>query len=257
MINNNLYYRFIECGSDKKWFNRRSRVQLDDVEAAAGILKDGLIMIDTDTDRDSELLLLLIDMLGVKCNIVRTLNGIHAIFKKPDNYYVKSDSKMETVTGIIVDVKQGRNDRQKSDLDIVKRYGEEMETIQYCEDPDELPWQLRVFSNKLNLQQVGEGDGRHSMHQRLFARWQEYVNSDAAEALKWVNWVNTYVFDVPRKSINWTEKQVQQWYDTHPILSNGVPRTREDVIKLLEDIEPSEMNKIYSYVLTNYDRKDK
>ena len=113
MINNNLYYRFIECASDKSWFNRRSRVQLDEVEAAAGILKDGLIMIDTDSDRDSELLMLLIDILGVKCNIVRTMHGIHAIFKKPKDYFVKSDSKMETVTGIIVDVKQGRSGKNQ------------------------------------------------------------------------------------------------------------------------------------------------
>ena len=256
MINDTLYYRFIECDSNKKWFNRRKKINLQDVEGGAGILKDGLIMIDTDTDKDSELLLLLLDKLKCRCNIVSTLHGIHAIFKKPNDYYVKSDSKYETVTGIIVDVKQGRKSVINSDIDIVKRYGKEMETIQYCtiDELDELPWQLRVFNSRLNLQQAQEGSGRHSIHQRLLGRWQEYVNSDAKEALRWVQWVNDYVFAVPRESVNWKLNNVQDWYDAHPVMGLQEPKTLSDVISLLNDIDSREMNKIYSYVCTNFDR---
>lgn len=253
MINNTLYYRFIECDSDKEWFNRRSRVNIKDVEACAGILKDGLIMVDTDTDRDSELLLLLIDKLNCKCNIVSTIHGIHAIFKKPEDYYVKSDSKYETVTGLIVDYKQGRKIVQNSDLDIVKRYGEELETIQYChiDDLDYLPWQLRVFHNRLNLQQAQEGSGRHSLHQKLIARWQEYTKSNAVETLEWVQWVNDYVFAVPRKSVNWTIRQVQEWYDTHPLEGYLKDKTIEDIIEL---IDGQDLNAIYKLVVSNIDR---
>lgn len=256
MINKTLYYRFIECDSDKQWFNRKSNVQPEDVEACAGLLRDGLIMIDTDTDEDSELLLLLIDKLQLHCNVMQSLHGIHAIFKKPADYFVKSDSKCETVTGIIVDIKQGRPNRQKTDIDIVRRYGVDLDVIQYCEynDLDELPWQLRIFNNKLNLKEAGEGSGRHSLHQRLIARWQSYVNSDAQEAFNWVTWVNDYVFAVPHEGVNWHVKDIQKWYDSHPITGNSVPKTREDVIKLLESIDCQDMSKIYSYVSTNFER---
>lgn len=253
MINNTLYYRFIECDSNKEWFNRRRKINPQDVEACAGILKDGLIMIDTDTDRDSELLLLLLDKLKCKCNIVSTIHGIHAIFKKPKDYHVKSDSKYETVTGLIVDVKQGRKIVQNSDIDIVKRYGQEMETIQYCpiDELDELPWQLRVFNDRLNLQQARDNSGRHSLHQRLIARWQEYTNSNAVEVLKWVQWVNDYVFAVPRKSVNWTVKQVQEWYDEHPLAGYLKDKTIDDIITL---IDGQDLNAIYRMVVANIDR---
>lgn len=253
MINDTLYYRFIECDSNKEWFNRRSNAKLQDVEASAGILKDGLIMIDTDTDRDSELLLLLLDKLKCKCNIVSTIHGVHAIFKKPKDYHVKSDSKYETVTGLIIDVKQGRQNVQKSDLDIVKRFGEEMETIQYCDidELDELPWQLRIFHNRLNLQQAKDNSGRHSLHQRLIARWQEYTNSNAIETLEWVQWVNNYVFAVPRESVNWTVKQVQDWYDEHPLAGYLKDKTIDD---LLELIDGQDLNAIYKLVVSNIDR---
>lgn len=78
-------------------------------------------MIDTDTDEDSELLLLLIDKLQLHCNVMQSL---HAIFKKPADYFVKSDSKCETVTGIIVDIKQGRPNRQKTDIDVMEYLGD-------------------------------------------------------------------------------------------------------------------------------------
>lgn len=253
MINDTLYHRFIECDSNKEWFNRRLKINPQDVEACAGILKDGLIMIDTDTDRDSELLLLLLDKLKCKCNIVSTIHGIHAIFKKPEDYHVKSDSKYETVTGLIVDVKQGRKIVQNSDIDIVKRYGQEMETIQYCpiDELDELPWQLRVFNSRLNLQQAKDNSGRHSLHQRLIARWQEYTNSNAVETLKWVQWVNDYVFAVPRKSVNWTVKQVQEWYDEHPLTGYLKDKTIDDIIEL---IDGQDLNAIYKMVVANIDR---
>lgn len=256
MINKTLYYRLIECDSNKQWFNRRSNVQAENVEACAGLLKEDLIMIDTDRDNDSNLLLCLIDELQLNCNVMQSLNGIHAIFKKPIDYHVKSDSKLETVTGIIVDVKQGRRNVTKTDLDIVKRFGSELDILQYCEhdDLDELPWQLRIFNSRLNLQLVGEGDGRHSVHQRLIGRWQAYVNSNAEEARKWVQWVNDYVFAVPRESVNWHVKDIQKWYDSHPITGNSVPKTRDDVIKLLDSIDCQDMSKIYSYVSANFDR---
>lgn len=252
MINKSLYYRFCPIDSETKQAFRRQNCRPEDEQGCAGILKDGLIMIDTDTDRDSELLMLLLDKFEIKCNIVSTMHGIHAIFKKPADYHVKSASKLETVTGIIVDVKQGRPVVSKSDIDNVKRFGKDMEIIQYCEynDLDELPWQLRILTKPLNLQSVGEGCGRHQVHQSLIARYAAYTD-DANEIVEWVNWVNSNVFDVPRESVNWTVKQVDKWLGT---LDKTPISSVEDFVTRLQGYDIS-LDELWRYVLTNCDRR--
>lgn len=252
MINKTLYYRFCPINSKTKQPFRRQNCRPEEEEGCAGLLRDGLIMIDTDTDRDSELLMLLLDKFEIKCNLVSTMNGLHAIFKKPADYHIKSNSKVETVTGIIADIKQGRPQPSKTDLDNVRRFFHDMEIIQYCEydELDELPWQLRALTVPLNLQSIGEGDGRHQVHQKLIARYAGYTD-DANEIVKWVNWVNENVFDVPRKSVNWTVKQVDQWLgtlDKSPILAP------EDFLKRLEGYDVS-FEELWRYVRTNYDRR--
>lgn len=246
MINTRFYRGFIELNLDKSPKKRRMNRKLNDqLENIGGIFKPEYMMIDIDTYEDSDLFMQLVDKYKWKCHIVASDHGIHAIFRKPE-ISLSSVVNRETMSGIRCDIKQGKKDFSNSDYEAIKKNGKEREIIQYEDDPQVLPWQLMPFTNELDLKSIGEGDGRHGIHKQLISRASAYC-SNASEILDFVRWVNDNIFETPRESVNWKERDVQDWLDD----LKGEENMNLD--ELLQRYDIKDLRKIKQFIRANYD----
>lgn len=246
-MNTNFYRGYIKLKEDKSPISRRmSRRLPNDWPTVGGIFASDYMMIDIDNYEDADLFMQLVDKYQWKTHIVATDSGIHSIFKKPD-IVISSTNGCELMCGIICDIKQGRRDWSNSDYECIIKHGLAREVICECNDPQVLPWQLMPFSVKMDLKSVGEGDGRHGIHRQLISRACAYT-TNAKMIIDYVQWVNDNIFDVPRKSVNWTVKQVQDWID-----ANVKDLTIEE---LLQQYDVKDLKKVQQFIRANYDMKE-
>lgn len=212
-MNTNFYRGYMKLSEDKRPYLNRKRMSRDipNWPTVGGIFAADYMMLDFDTYEDSDLFMQLVDKYKWKCHIVATDSGLHAVFRKPD-YHLPSENGAELICGLRADIKQGRRDWKSSDYECIIKHGKQREIIEACEDPQVLPWQLTRLSKKLNLKNVGDGDGRHGIHKQIINA-ALYHTSDAKEICDLVCWVNDNVFDVPRESVNWKANELQKWID--------------------------------------------
>lgn len=243
----NFYRGYIKLNEDKTPYDnkRMHRHMITDWPTVGGILKNEYLLVDIDTYEDADLFMQLVDKYEWKTHIVATDSGVHAIFKKPD-IALASVLGRELMCGLRADFKVGRRDFRSSDYECIVKHGKCRELLQQCDDPQVLPWQLMPFTNELDLKSAGEGDGRHGIHKQLISRASAYCG-DASEILDFVKWVNDNVFDVPRKSVNWKQRDVQDWLDD----LKGEENMNLD--ELLQRYNVKDMRKIKQFIRANYD----
>lgn len=243
----NFYRGYIKLNEDKTPYDRRRmhRHMITDWPTVGGILKNEYLLVDIDTCEDSDLFMQLVDKYEWKTHIVATDSGVHAIFKKPD-IALASVIGRELMCGLRSDFKIGRRDFRSSDYECIVKHGKCRELLQQCDNPQVLPWQLMPFTNELDLKSVGEGDGRHGIHKQLIGRASAYC-SDASEILDFVKWVNDNIFAVPRASVNWKQRDVQDWLDDLKGEEN------KNLDELLQQYGVKDLRKIKQFIRANYD----
>lgn len=116
-MNDSNYYRgYVPLGADKqsllpfKGVPDSSLLTLDEAQrrgAYAGVLREGVVLVDTDTPESSAALLDIIETLDLQCRVYRTDKGVHALFRDPEGEIEKAVTGHVLACGIVADFKLG------------------------------------------------------------------------------------------------------------------------------------------------------
>lgn len=145
--------------------DRVSYRTLEDVrnsKSYAGILSEDSILIDIDDEKQSDIMMNIVEDLQLNCRVYQTTRGRHFLFK---NHKInKCYTHVNLACGLIADIKVGF----KTSYESLKVNGEERFLewdIEENQTYDELPYFMRPISKKIDFTSMKEGDGRN---QELF-----------------------------------------------------------------------------------------
>lgn len=175
----------------------RSRTQfypLEDVqhlESYGGVLKNDVILVDSDNKDESEILYKIIQDLDIKCNVIQTDRGKHFYFKNTN----VSSNKIgnQCPLSLTLDYKLGT----RNTVVPLKINGVDRKWLQETDTMDPLPvWLIPIGKNVIDFTSMGEGDGRN---QALF----NYILKLQSEGLSkeeirtTISIINKYVLKEP------------------------------------------------------------
>ena len=159
-----FYKGYVTC-SDKKAnmpFKGKTSDELLTLEQArrfreyAGILNDDTVLVDIDTQEETEILLKIVKSLNLNCQVLKSRSGGHFLFKigKP----MPNRTKVKLGIGITADIKGcGR-----ASYEVLKIDGMEREVL-YDNPPYQLlPQYLHPINSKIDLLGMCQGDGRNN-----------------------------------------------------------------------------------------------
>lgn len=170
--------------------------EVKDFDNVAVVVPKGYVVLDFDTTSDADIMLKIIDGLGLKCKVMKTTRGIHCWFKSPEED-PKNFIKNRLAVGIYCDRKAGgRNAYVK-----VKQDGKNREWIRKVESKDievvpKWLYSVSAPSGKFAFKEMGEGSGRN---QELF-NYIVYLQTKGftkAEIRETIQIINDYVFEDP------------------------------------------------------------
>lgn len=173
--------------------------EVKDYSDVAVIVPEGFVVLDFDTTSDAEIMLKIVDGLGLKTRVMRTTRGIHCWFKAPEDH-PKNFIKNRLAVGIYCDRKAGgRNAYVK-----IKQDGKPREWIRKVkkDDIEVVPkWLTSVSapSGKFDFKNMGEGSGRN---QELY-NYIVYLQTkgfNREEIRKTIDIINDYVLADPLPS---------------------------------------------------------
>lgn len=122
----------------------------------AGILADTTVLVDIDTEKETEILLNIVKSLKLKCKVLKSRSGGHFLFKidKP----MPNRTKVHLGIGIKADIKGcGR-----ASYEVLKIDGKERELLYDTGDYQILPKYLYPIKTTMNVLDLAEGDGRNN-----------------------------------------------------------------------------------------------
>lgn len=170
--------------------------EVKDFDNIAVVVPKGYVVLDFDTTSDAEIMLSIVDALGLKTRVMKTTRGIHCWFKAPSDD-CKNFIKNRLAIGIYCDRKAGgRNAYVKIKQDGVAREwirkvpAKDMEVVPAFLNPVSAP------SGKFAFKGMAEGSGRN---QELF-NYIVYLQTKGFkrdEIRKAIEIINDYVFADP------------------------------------------------------------
>lgn len=122
----------------------------------AGILADDTILVDIDTEKETEILLNVVKSLNLKCKVLKSRSGGHFLFKidRP----MPNRTKVHLGIGIVADIKGcGR-----ASYEVLKIDGKERELLYDTGDYQLLPKFLYPIKTNMNVLDLAEGEGRNN-----------------------------------------------------------------------------------------------
>lgn len=170
--------------------------EVKDFDNVAVIVPKGYVVLDFDTTSDAEIMLKIVDGLGLKCKVLKTTRGIHCWFKSQDDS-PKNFIKNRLAIGIFCDRKAGgRNAYVK-----IKQDGKKREWIRKVksEDIQVVPkWLTSISapSGKFDFKGMGEGSGRNQelYNYIVYLQTKGFSREEIRETIEIIN---NYVFDEP------------------------------------------------------------
>ena len=157
----------------------------------AGILADNVILIDVDDEKQSEILMDIVEDLQLACRVCKTTRGMHFYFLNMSNgeYIVeKCGTKKMLACDIFADIKVGH----KNSYSILKYRGKEREVI-YDIYPDEeyecVPKWLTPVTSKIHFAEMQAGDGRNQslFNYILTLQSNDFSIDESRQVLKIIN----------------------------------------------------------------------
>jgi putative DNA primase/helicase len=122
----------------------------------AGILADDTVLVDIDTEKETEILLNVVKSLNLKCKVLKSRSGGHFLFKvdRP----MSNRTKVPLGIGILADIKGcGR-----ASYEVLKIDGREREVLYDTGDYQVLPKYLYPIKTSMKLLDLAEGEGRNN-----------------------------------------------------------------------------------------------
>ena len=164
MNNLDLYRGFIPTMGKKAQmsFKDKSAAELLSLEEAqkfneyAGILADDTVLVDIDTEKETEILLNVVKSQELKCRVLKSRSGGHFLFKidRP----MPNRTKVKLGIGITADIKGCG----KASYEVLKIDGNERELLYDSEDYQILPKYLFPVKTNMNVVDLADGEGRNN-----------------------------------------------------------------------------------------------
>lgn len=158
----------------------------------AGILAEDIILIDIDDSEQSEILLSIVDDLGLACRVYETLRGMHFFFRNVSDsgdYYVEScKTGTSLACGLEADIKLGC----KNSYSVLKYDGIQRKIL-YDKDPDaeydQLPkWLLPTKSKqKFLTMEAGSGRNQSLFNYILTLQGKDFSVEECRECIRIIN----------------------------------------------------------------------
>ncbi|MNW40401.1 hypothetical protein D3C74_175150 [compost metagenome] len=130
--------------------------QVRDLDEYAGILNDGIILVDVDDAETSDIVLDIVDDLKLQCYVIDTTRGKHFMFRATDTV-TTNKTKTLTAAGLQVDMKLG----SRASYQMLKTGGVARPWIRRPSDIDELPFWLQPVKSNVDFRTLEAGDGRN------------------------------------------------------------------------------------------------
>ena len=160
----NLYKGFVPTSGKMATmpFKDKTSAELLTLEEAqkfneyAGILADDTILVDIDTDKETDILLNVVKSLNLKCKVLKSRSGGHFLFKI--NKPMPNRTKVPLGIGIVADIKGcGR-----ASYEVLKIDGKEREVLYDTGEYQFLPKYLYPIKTSMKLLDLAEGEGRNN-----------------------------------------------------------------------------------------------
>lgn len=166
--------------------------EVRDFENLAVLIPEPYVVLDFDTTSDAEIILDIIQDLGLKCLAMKTTRGIHLWFKSPEP--MKNSIKTKCAIGLHYDVRS----YGKLSYTVVKKDGEWREWVQTykADEVEEIPSWLQPLSSKYNFKGMKAGDGRNAtLFEYILVMQGKGYNRE--QIRKTIKLINDYVFEEP------------------------------------------------------------
>ena len=160
----NLYRGFIPTNGKKPLmtFKDKSSSELLSLEQAqkfeeyAGVLAEDTILVDIDTEEETEILLNIVKAKQLRCKVLKSRKGGHFLFKI--DHPIPNRTKIKLGIGITADIKG----TGVASLEVLKIEGKERDLLYDTGDYGLLPKYLHPINTKMELLNMMEGDGRNN-----------------------------------------------------------------------------------------------
>lgn len=172
----------------------RTYAQIRHCTSFAGVLADGIAMIDIDNAIVAKRVMKLVEDLQLKCRVYQTTRGMHFYFRNSN--IKKCGTHVKLALGIESDIKLGGH----NSYDALKVDGVEREIIydysDECEVYDVLPYFFLPVRNGMQFAGLDEGDGRNQalFNYILTLQANGFTKEQIREILTFINY---YILDTP------------------------------------------------------------
>ena len=122
----------------------------------AGVLADGVVLVDVDDEDMADRLYDIIRERNVTCRIVKTTRGRHFLFRN-DGGVAKCGTHVTLACGLVADIKSGDH----NSYEVLKKDGVLRAVEAEPDVVDELPKWLRPVKTSTDFLRLGAGDGRN------------------------------------------------------------------------------------------------
>src|SRR5690606_27615648 len=165
--------------------------EVDHLYEYGGVLKDDIILVDSDFKEESDVLLKIIKDLKINCNILKTTRGIHMYFKNTD--VTGNKIANQCPLSLTLDYKLG----SKNTVVPLKINGVERKWLREVNSLDSLPiWLIPIGKNVIDFSQLGEGDGRNqALFNYILKLQSEGLSKD--EIRETITIINKYILKDP------------------------------------------------------------
>lgn len=162
--------------------------QVKNLPEYAGILDDDTILVDIDDFEQSEIMMMIVTDLQLKCRVYKTTRGKHFLFKNDKVETNKIHTKL--ACGLSADIKLGT----KNSYSILKFNNTEREILYDTEEYEFVPKWMTPIKTNVDFLHMENGDGRN---QALFNYILTLQSNDFSvdEARQTIELINNYVLD--------------------------------------------------------------
>lgn len=160
----NLYKGYVPTSGKKSTMpfkdkNSEELLTLEEVQKFseyAGILDDDTVLVDIDDAEQSEVMLKIIENLGLNCKVLATSRGAHFLFKTDKPMLNRTHCKL--AIGLTSDIKGGG----RASYEVLKYDGKDRKVL-YDKPPYQVvPKYLTPIKSNMNLLNMVEGEGRNN-----------------------------------------------------------------------------------------------
>ncbi len=166
--------------------------EVKDFDNLAVLVPEPFVVLDFDTKRDADIILNVVEELGLKCLVMKTTRGVHLWFKNPEP--MKNSIKTKCAIGLHYDIRSWG----KLSYTVVKRDGEWREWIKTvpADEIQELPVWLKPLSSKYRFKDMKDGEGRNqALYEYILTMQSKGYNRE--QIRKTINIINRHVFSDP------------------------------------------------------------